>query len=205
MILEISPNIYSIESVLNEIGNKGKRQTFEFQTSKKSKKVTRIQKVTSPLRLFREMGTCCSHCDKISSHFSYSISKGLNLRTLDGLMTIDHTVPLSKGGNNIDNITVMCSQCNTNKGNYIIQSISKINIRSYFNYIFDTLHDTMIISNIRHMMVPIYKTKYYCNKLECDNSNIMFTFEETQDIFDLIYKKWGYKLDIENINKQFIF
>lgn len=75
-------------------------------------------------KLFHRDGTECVTCGVKGTHFKLQRSKGskrfhFNLFTDEGvLMTKDHIIPKSKGGlNTLDNYQVMCTHCNTKKGN----------------------------------------------------------------------------------------
>ncbi len=78
------------------------------------------------LRVFKERGFKCINCNTIGSFVAldkddlgaihldlYAKDKYGN----DVLMTIDHIIPKSKGGNNhINNLNPMCCKCNAKKG-----------------------------------------------------------------------------------------
>ncbi len=77
------------------------------------------------LRVFKQKGYKCVVCDiegdnvKLTKDNSGAIH--LDLYSGDRLMTIDHTIPKSKGGNNhINNLKPMCCKCNSEKGNNLI-------------------------------------------------------------------------------------
>ena len=127
----IRGEIFSIEEVLNKIVppcTRTKQALVDFGGNMIKMNSLRYQ-------LFKEKGvTCCScglkgsyfvqekHLEKERFHFNlYAIdSEGKEV-----LMTKDHIIPDSAGGqNHISNFQVMCQKCNTQKGNALIWSKS---------------------------------------------------------------------------------
>jgi len=78
------------------------------------------------LKVFNEKGCKCVSCDRVGVFLIKGADRfnnnHIDLYTIDfHLMTVDHILPLSKGGarNDIKNMQPMCEECNTNKGNKI--------------------------------------------------------------------------------------
>lgn len=77
------------------------------------------------LRVFAKKGCACVRCNKVGTRLivgqSFTGSLHVDLYTDDLiLMTIDHILPKSKGGNNdISNLDPMCGPCNWSKGSKI--------------------------------------------------------------------------------------
>lgn len=79
------------------------------------------------LRVFKEKGFNCKICniegDNVKLTKSDNGSIHLDLYSGNRLMTIDHIIPKSKGGNNhINNLEPMCCECNFKKGNILEDS-----------------------------------------------------------------------------------
>lgn len=184
---------FSISEIFEKIGTKGKRQTFLTKIGKTFHK----QKVTLPLRhyrrMFDELGYIkCLHCDKLATHFRYSRTKGIQLCTHDGLMTLDHIIPQAVGGQQLDNISIMCSQCNSNKGCYLLEKDPRINIRSYFNKSFKDINSE-IIDDINNILKISFKSR------AMTKHNSMFNFDEANKLFKIISDKTGHIFDINDI------
>lgn len=70
--------------------------------------------------LFEQCGGICPECTK-----KMSLN---NPRARNSYMTIDHIVPLSKGGtNNLGNLRGLCAKCNVARGNNMKKIKYKIN------------------------------------------------------------------------------
>ena len=66
------------------------------------------------LEILKKSDGKCSHCGK----------------TLDGFFTVDHVIPLNKGGSNDnDNLVALCESCNKEKADLIVEPAS------YFKYV----------------------------------------------------------------------
>ncbi|MGV8961880.1 MAG: HNH endonuclease [Candidatus Saccharimonadaceae bacterium] len=79
------------------------------------------------LKVFYAQGTKCVCCPRIGTKLlvvDLSCGGGIHIDVFtedDVLMTIDHIIPLSKGGKRteISNLQIMCSDCNTKKSNKV--------------------------------------------------------------------------------------
>lgn len=77
------------------------------------------------LKMFYEKGTTCVSCGRVGTKLLVNMVYGnthVDIFTEnDILMTVDHIIPLSKGGDreNINNLQPMCCTCNFKKGNKI--------------------------------------------------------------------------------------
>ncbi len=78
------------------------------------------------LKLFYHRGTTCVRCGRVGIKLLVNKfrdgSVHIDIFTADNhLMTVDHIIPKSKGGSklNLSNMQVMCSRCNTKKGDKI--------------------------------------------------------------------------------------
>lgn len=82
------------------------------------------------LKLYYHKGTKCVSCPRIGTKLltvnlkfkNGSIAKHVDVFTDDNVMiTVDHIIPLSKGGarEDLNNMQVMCQYCNSKKGNAI--------------------------------------------------------------------------------------
>lgn len=72
------------------------------------------------LQVFKNKGFICVSCSRVGTYFTYD-GVAYRLYSEDGmLMTKDHILPKSRGGNNtIKNLQTMCLKCNQAKGNAI--------------------------------------------------------------------------------------
>lgn len=82
------------------------------------------------LKLYYHKGTTCVECGRVGTKFltvnlkfkNSSITKHRDIFTDDNIMiTVDHILPLSKGGarEDLSNMQVMCQFCNSKKGNTV--------------------------------------------------------------------------------------
>ena len=86
--------------------------------------------VNKRLNVFYTKGLKCSNplCDRIGTYFALEIDKGdgkhIDLFTTEHiLMTVDHYIPVSKGGKwDMENTNPMCEPCNRKKGDKIPES-----------------------------------------------------------------------------------
>lgn len=126
--------IYSIEDV--------RQKVMPFNTGEKGTVIIDfdgdpLKANSQRYRLFFTKGFCCVKCGIEGKYFakerdtnSNSDKYHLNLYAIDEngeevLMTKDHIIPRSKGGNNkIDNYQTMCTRCNNKKGNILEETIT---------------------------------------------------------------------------------
>lgn len=184
---------FSISEIFEKIGTKGKRQTFLTKIGKTFHK----QKVTLPLRhyrrMFNELGYIkCLHCDKLATHFRYSRTKGIQLCTHNGLMTLDHIIPQAAGGQQSNNISIMCSQCNSNKGCYLLEDDPRININAYINNSLQNINSGLV-DDIKAILKSTFKDR------AISKHNSMFKFVEADVLFKIISKETGYIFNIDDI------
>lgn len=77
------------------------------------------------LKVFNEKGVKCCNCRnegiRLIHHCNHLSATHIDLYTRDlVLMTVDHIVPKSFGGNSsIENLRPMCELCNSRRGNHI--------------------------------------------------------------------------------------
>lgn len=77
------------------------------------------------LKIFHIQGTKCVACNRIGTKLlinksPYGTVHADIFTDDDVMMTIDHIIPKSKGGTwDIDNLQIMCTECNVKKGNTI--------------------------------------------------------------------------------------
>lgn len=125
----IRKSVHSIEEVFNKViftENPQKRGKSYFDGDE-------IKMGSYRLQLFKLKKPVCVCCGLEGKFFAKEKSLGskldiyhLNLYAINNegkevLMTKDHIIPKSKGGkNHITNFQVMCSPCNTSKGNKVI-------------------------------------------------------------------------------------
>ena len=85
------------------------------------------------LKVFHAQGTKCVNpaCNRIGTKLlinELTLKKGskqihVDVFTSDNiLMTVDHIIPISKGGDELDmsNLQIMCTKCNSKKGDKIL-------------------------------------------------------------------------------------
>lgn len=92
-----------------------------------------VKTSTTRLRTFVEKGLVCRHCGMVGKFFAVEYAEasgiqtahlnlyGINDQGNEVLMTSDHIMPISKGGNkkSIHNRQCLCTVCNMKKGNKI--------------------------------------------------------------------------------------
>ena len=82
------------------------------------------------LQVFAKKGTICVRCGAEGVHLLASVDQGggyhVDLYTADFiLMTVDHILPRSKGGENaLANYQPMCQHCNGRKGNTLEEGVA---------------------------------------------------------------------------------
>jgi len=119
-MIYLSPgNKWSIPTILDEIKN---RSFIEFLYRDK---LGRIQKGkhrrTLMFKTIFRCGTKCTHCSTEGLHFGLCSNNFLRIITNDGFLNVEHIIPQSKGGTDIDyNITIFCDVCNSAKGNKLL-------------------------------------------------------------------------------------
>jgi len=79
---------------------------------------------------FKKKGTVCVSCGCVGIHFALELFEngrmainlyGINSDGVERLMTKDHIIPKSKdGSNDLKNLQTMCYECNSKKGNKIL-------------------------------------------------------------------------------------
>jgi len=93
-------------------GEKAKRYEFvgwdEFSKKKKKIKIKKISNISIPpnvrFNVFKKCNYSCKFCGR-------NVNDGVKLE-------VDHIIPKSKGGSNhIDNLQILCRECNIGKGN----------------------------------------------------------------------------------------
>jgi 5-methylcytosine-specific restriction endonuclease McrA len=182
-MIYLSPgNKGSIPTILNEIKDK---RTIEYLYRDK---LGRIQKGRQLSRLlFKTIlrcGTKCTHCQKEGLHFSIDNRNKLQLITNDGKLTVEHIIPKSLGGTDIDyNITIFCDICNYSKGNDLL-------VPAKINVIPKKIKQGKERQSIRY--TKILKRHIYNN------------FKDVSDIGKLIekiYKAENFKISNKNLNK----
>ena len=117
---------YSVNEVFNMIGEEFLMQEGDSSKSSRDMIVDGFNVRPKSLRYmtFYQKGTKCVCCGKEGTHFKLcgdpnTNRRHFNLYADDGtLMTKDHIVPASKGGQDkISNMQTMCADCNSAKGN----------------------------------------------------------------------------------------
>ena len=119
---------YGIEEVFNIIGEeyltkndaRGKHQTNIIVDG------FDVYPISLRYMTFYQKGTKCICCGREGTYFKLCVDETINRRHFnlyadDGtLMTKDHIMPKSKGGNNtVENLQTMCTICNKEKGNKV--------------------------------------------------------------------------------------
>lgn len=106
--------ILSIDEVLSKIGTAHKACFRGFK----------VKVNTTRLQLFKFKGIDCVSCGLKGAYFAIEqyddhVSPHLNLYSSNNiLMTKDHIIPKSKGGGDfLDNLQTLCTNCNNEKGN----------------------------------------------------------------------------------------
>jgi 5-methylcytosine-specific restriction endonuclease McrA len=111
--------ILSIEEIINIIGQNKKVKLGENFIYVKSER----------LKCFKNSGIVCKHCGVVGKFFAVERDKvghsgwHLNLYAINSygdevLMTADHIIPRSRGGDNdVSNLQTLCTKCNHAKGN----------------------------------------------------------------------------------------
>ena len=100
------------------------QMTDEILTTVSTDKFFNGEVIHNRLKVFKHKGLKCVRCS-LTGNIVRLIRKGcgsihLDLYSNDTLMTIDHILPKSKGGNNhLNNLQPMCCNCNLKKGNKI--------------------------------------------------------------------------------------
>ena len=101
------------------------------------------------LKIAKKSNECCAHCGKKVYFDGYGA-------------TVDHFVPISKGGtNDFANFIMLCENCNKNKGNYVIDP------RNWLKYL-----------NKDDFLELVEYFKYYINSQEFVNKNNPFQLDK---------------------------
>ena len=117
---------YGINEVFDMIGEECLMQTDDANKHSNEIIVDGFHVYSKSLRYmtFYQKGTKCVCCGKEGTHFKLcgdvnTNRRHFNLYADDGtLMTKDHIVPASKGGQDrVSNMQTMCADCNSEKGN----------------------------------------------------------------------------------------
>jgi hypothetical protein len=117
---------YGVSEVFNMIGEECLMQTDDANKHSNEIIVDGFHVYSKSLRYmtFYQKGTKCVCCGKEGTHFKLcgdpnTNRRHFNLYADDGtLMTKDHIVPASKGGQDkVSNMQTMCAGCNSAKGN----------------------------------------------------------------------------------------
>ena len=117
---------YSIEEVYAMCGEEHLLGDNDFNKMRSDMEVDgfKVRPVSLRYKTFYQKGCKCVVCGKEGTHFKLcgdvtTKRRHFNLYAEDGtLMTKDHIVPKSRGGQNlVSNMQTMCTTCNTAKGN----------------------------------------------------------------------------------------
>lgn len=110
---------YSLHDIITKIKQKHPRIKTKVGVAKLN---------TKSLKTFAEHGCNCVGCGAIGKYFRIDYFKNIPHMRLyavtptgrEMLMTSDHIIPVSKGGNksSLDNRQPMCNKCNALKGNF---------------------------------------------------------------------------------------
>lgn len=132
--------------------------------------------------ILKKSGSKCSHC-----------GKKLSIDT----MTVEHVVPISKGGTNNDvNLVALCDECNINKIDYVVNPAdyykyikpkSFKSLMSYFNqYCEDVKYiDMCNFFSTDYIKVPYKQLVLRTNKRTCRNET--FTVNSTMEFKRAVY------------------
>lgn len=117
---------YSIEEVFAMCGEEHLLGDNDFNKMRSDMEVDgfKVRPVSLRYKTFYQKGCKCVVCGKEGTHFKLcgdvtTKRRHFNLYAEDGtLMTKDHIVPKSRGGQNlVSNMQTMCTTCNAAKGN----------------------------------------------------------------------------------------
>lgn len=119
-MIYLSPeNKWSIPTILDELKDK---KAIEFLYRDKLGRIQKgVQHKKLMLKTVFRCGTKCTHCRKEGLHFELNNTYALRIATVDGFLNVEHIIPQSLGGTNIEyNVTIFCDICNTAKGNDLL-------------------------------------------------------------------------------------
>ncbi|MGZ8924554.1 MAG: HNH endonuclease [Nitrososphaeraceae archaeon] len=187
---------FSIESVISTMNKHKHDKKFMLEN--------RRFHMNAILTLIAERGPICNICKNEASHFGISkygnlvlyFSEKSKFKDIKEVcMTLDHIIPVSKGGaNELSNIQLACTDCNITKGHKIIydkELINWINKLTYKSYI-------RIFSSIYYTSVNIHKWKDHENRICLATKNTFkneeFDFCAFQAAFDEVTEEMNEKI-----------
>lgn len=180
--------------------------TFDLPSGKKAK-------VTRKMKAFHFHGTKCAKCG-LEGLFFMNADSGeeaidLNLFGLvdaekDGeqgvrliMLTVDHIMPLSKGGgNHQENLQVMCKNCNGEKG-------SRLEKKLEYGFLFRSVRDYVLArhpdSEKRDRFLAEFKELMKPYRIPKTNSVLCGSRREMRNYLEYVRAKYGYRVPLKKI------
>lgn len=161
---------------------------YRFELKNKNVKVKKLQ--STRMRLIRRKKYCAS-CLVVATHFwletSGFLSPHFNLYTInycheEVLMTLDHILPKSLGGDSSDeNVQMLCAKCNFMKSNLLIDNNQLLKKRmkkdkslfSYIDQITSLIDKNIVVKKFDFLCDEFYKKFEELSLYNPNNSDII--------------------------------